>query len=158
MGFKDRIAAYNAQKDTKVNPPEAAKVLEEKAAPEVENMRVPLPNNEADLQFNRAPVSKEKASSEPSGDAPAPAVESSATASAEAPKAKRGRPAGSKNSAKPPEAEPTTEATSPAPSVEPPADRVAWLNGYSVEDICRNLAIRGFVVTLKTVTPSEMGE
>lgn len=94
--FKDRIKNYNAQKETKVNPPEAKTVLEEKAAPEVENVK-PAP------------------SPEPSGVAPVAAAEPSATASAEAPKAKRGRPAGSKNSAKQPEAEPTMEATSPAP-------------------------------------------
>ncbi len=103
MGFAERIKAYNAQKDTKVNPPEAKTVLETKSEPEVENVKPGLVSATPQLF----------------GDAPAAAAEPSATASAEAPKAKRGRPAGSKNSAKQPEPELTTEVTSAASSDAP---------------------------------------
>ena len=117
MGFKDRIQAYNASKETKVNPPEAAKVLQTKSEPEVENA--------------------------PSIDAPAAVEEPSAPASAEAPKAKRGRPSGSKNSAKQPEPAATTEATSPAPSDVEPREQ-------STEELVAILTGRGYSVTLSS--------
>lgn len=136
--FKDRIKNYNAQKETKVNPPEAKTVLETKSEPEVENVKTP-------------PVSEEKAPSEPSGAAPAAAAEFLVTASAEPPKAKRGRPAGSKNSAKQPEPAPTTEATSAVVlqgAVDPNSD---------IDDLCAALTARGFEVTLR-FTGRKVGE
>lgn len=156
MSFKDRIAKYNAQKDTKVNPPEAKTVLEEKSAPEVANSGTAVPPAE----YAAAPEP-----SQPNGATPV-ASPGTATVSAspgttedgsqtEAPKAKRGRPAGSKNSPKPPATEPASEATS---AVEVRNIAAADLARIPVEVLCQALAYRGFVVTLRTATPGELGE
>jgi hypothetical protein len=84
--FKDRIRNYAAQKETKVNPPEAQKVLETQTAPEVEARPV---------ASAAAPESSVSSAAAPVASPAQPASEPS-TGITEG-KAKRGRPAGSKN-------------------------------------------------------------
>jgi hypothetical protein len=112
MGFAERVRQYNAQKDTKVNPPEAEKVLEKQSAPEVAAVKAPPAESAA------APVSSASNETSPvaSGNS-APSADQSTSSEAGAQtegKAKRGRPAGSKNSPKPPTADTSTEVTSAA--------------------------------------------
>jgi|SRR5688572_9596645 len=125
-GFADRVRNYAAQKDSKVNPPEAQQVLETKAAPEV---------------ANAAPPAAAAAAPEPSVSS-----EAAPAASTETPtegKARRGRPAGSKNAPKPP-AEPA--ATAPGSS--------QFAEGNSLADainLVRDLLPAGTTVTISKV-------
>lgn len=141
--FMQAMKARAERKDTNVNPPEAAKVLEEKSAPEVANTQ---------------PAASAAAPEPSATSAEAPAVSSDAgAASSEAPKAKRGRPAGSKNAPKPPAGAPASEATSPAaPSGDleaearellsrPGVDGHAWALDTRV--IVEALFVRGYGVT-----------
>lgn len=134
--FMQAIKGYQANKETKVNPPEAAKVLEEKSAPEVENETPPA-----------EPAAAPEASSSNSESPAAPTTSTDAgAASSDAPKARgRGRPAGSKNAPKPPAAAAASEATRPivlSGAVDPNSD---------IDDLCAALTARGFEVTLRFI-------
>lgn len=140
MAFKDRIAAYNSQKETKVNPPEAKTVLETKSAPEVEA---------------KAPPATSAAAPEPSVEtsaATAAGTAEQATAGTTEGKARRGRPAGSKNKSS---AQPEPAATAPG-SLQQQADVDQVLSSFTVEQLCQELACRGFITQLTTATARDL--
>lgn len=122
--FMQAIKGYQKDNTTKVNPPEAVKVLEEKSAPEV---------------AGKAPPVESAAAPESSASSEAQPVVSSES---EAPKAKRGRPAGSKNAPKPAAAEPASV---------PTTDAVPYAEGNSLADaiaLVRDLLPAGASLTI----------
>lgn len=127
MGFRDKLAAYNATKPdaVPVNPPESAKVLAEQTAPEVDQTAPKAPPASA-----AGPVA---ASASPAV-APLPS-----TPTVEAAKVKRTRRTKAEMEAL--RAQQPAGSTA-APSVEESAEYS--LDDYSIEEIVSELKSRGY--------------
>ncbi len=133
--FMESMKGFAARKETQVNPPEAQKVLETQSAPEVANASPPAP-----------PVASAAPPAPSVTSEAAPAVSTASAPSAEeAPKAKRGRPAGSKNAPKPAAVEQSTEDTSAAEQVVD--DSVRKFEDIETWILVAELFKRGYGVT-----------